>query len=229
SDFRLVTNLFGTARRAEMAFGERPLRLVRRLVELAETLLPPTPAALWDARDVARDLIKVGTRRVPKGPIVDRITSDIRLDRLPALTCWPDDGGPFITLPLVYTTHPDRRGHNLGMYRKQVYDRRRTGMHWQIGKGGGYHYAVAEARGQALPVTVFLGGPPALMLAAVAPLPENLPEMMLASLIAGERLRRCPGPGAHGLVADAEFALVGQVAPRVRRPEGPFGDHYGYY
>ena len=68
-----------------------------------------------------------------------------RLDRLPALTCWPEDGGPFITLPLVYTTHPDRRrGHNLGMYRMQVYDARSTGMHWQIGKGGGYHYAVAE-------------------------------------------------------------------------------------
>jgi 3-polyprenyl-4-hydroxybenzoate decarboxylase len=102
-------------------------------------------------------------------------------------------------------------------------------MHWQIGKGGGFHYAVAEARGESLPVTVFLGGPPALILAAIAPLPENVPELMLASLLLGRRLRRVGGIGPHPLVADAEFALVGNVPPRVRRPEGPFGDHYGYY
>ncbi|MGH9254488.1 MAG: UbiD family decarboxylase domain-containing protein, partial [Vicinamibacterales bacterium] len=109
SDFRLVTNLFGTARRAELAFGERPLRLVRRLVELAETLLPPSVAGLWSARDVGLELVKVGSRRVATGPVVESVTSDVRLDRLPVLTCWPEDGGPFITLPIVYTTHPDRR------------------------------------------------------------------------------------------------------------------------
>jgi UbiD family decarboxylase len=151
------------------------------------------------------------------------------LDRLPAITSWPEDGGPFITLPLVYTTHPDRHGHNLGMYRMHVHDARSTGMHWQIGKGGGYHYAVAEARHQSLPVTVMLGGPPALILSAVAPLPENVPELMLASLIAGERLPQVHGQGPHPLVASAEFALMGEVQPGVRRPEGPFGDHYGYY
>jgi UbiD family decarboxylase len=153
----------------------------------------------------------------------------VRLDRLPVLTCWPEDGGPFITLPLVYTTHPDRRGHNLGMYRMQVHSERTTGMHWQIGKGGGYHYAVAEARGQRLPATVFLGGPPAMILAAVAPLPENVPELLLASLIAGERLPQVHGHGPHPLLATAEFALIGEVPPHVRQPEGPFGDHYGYY
>ncbi|HEU5320204.1 MAG TPA: UbiD family decarboxylase domain-containing protein, partial [Methylomirabilota bacterium] len=125
--------------------------------------------------------------------------------------------------------HPDRRAHNLGMYRMQVHSARTAGMHWQIGKGGGYHYAVAEARGQRLPATVFLGGPPAMILAAVAPLPENVPELLLASLIAGERLPRCPGPGPHPLIASAEIALSGSVPPRVRAPEGPFGDHYGYY
>ncbi len=229
SDFRLVTNLFGTARRAELAFGERPLRLIRRLVELAETLLPPTPAALWGARDVGLDLLKVGMRKVATGPVVERVTSQVRLDRLPALTCWPEDGGPFVTLPLVYTTHPDRRGHNLGMYRMHVHDQRTTGMHWQIGKGGGYHYGLAEARNQKLPVTVFLGGPPALILSAIAPLPENIPELLLASLIAGEKLPQVHGHGPHPLIATAEFALMGEVAPRVRRPEGPFGDHYGYY
>ena len=229
SDFRLTTNLFGTARRAELAFGDRPLRLIRRLVELAETLLPPTPAALWGARDVAVEAVKVGMRSVSTGPVLDRLTAEVRLDRLPALTCWPEDGGPFITLPLVYTTHPDRPGHNLGMYRMHVQDARTTGMHWQVGKGGGYHYQVAEARGQALPATVFLGGPPALILAAIAPLPENVPEMLLASLIAGGKIPRVAGVGPHPLVASAEFALMGEVPPRLRRPEGPFGDHYGYY
>jgi UbiD family decarboxylase len=229
SDFRLVTNLFGTAKRAELAFGERPLRLIRRVVELVETIMPPTPAKLWGARDVGLELLKVGTRRISSGPVTERVTHDVRLDRLPSLTCWPEDGGPFVTLPLVYTAHPDRPGHNLGMYRMQVYDARTTGMHWQIGKGGGYHYAVAEARGQKLPATVFLGGPPALILSAVAPLPENVPELMLASLIAGQRLSQIHGYGSHPLIANAEFALIGDVPPRLRKPEGPFGDHYGYY
>jgi 4-hydroxybenzoate decarboxylase subunit C len=227
--FPLVTNLFGTARRAELAFGTRPLRLVKRLVHLAETLLPPTLAKLWDARDVAREAPRLGTSRRAGGPIAERVTTDVRLDRLPALTCWPEDGGPFITLPLVYTEHPDRPGHNLGMYRLQVFDHQTTGMHWQIGKGGGFHYAAAEAQGRSLPVTVLLGGPPALILSAIAPLPENVPELMLASLIAGERLQMATGLGPHAVPARAEFALIGRVPARTRRPEGPFGDHYGYY
>jgi 3-polyprenyl-4-hydroxybenzoate decarboxylase len=115
------------------------------------------------------------------------------------------------------------------MYRLHVHDARTTGMHWQIGKGGGFHYQAAESRNESLPVTVFLGGPPALILAAIAPLPENVPELMLASLIAGERLRRVEGTWPHPLVAEAEMALIGTVPPRERRPEGPFGDHYGYY
>ena len=167
ADFPLVTNLFGTARRAELAFGERPHRLIRRLVELVETVLPPTPASLWGARDLAADLFRVGLRRARHGPVTDVVTDDVRLDRLPAMTTWPEDGGPFITLPLVFTEHPDGRGHNLGIYRMQIYDARTTGMHWQIGKGGGFHYHATETRGAALPVTVFLGGPPALILSAV--------------------------------------------------------------
>jgi UbiD family decarboxylase len=177
--------------------------------------------------------LRIGLRRKARGPVTDVVTRDVDLGRLPILTCWPEDGGPFITLGLVHTEPPEdeRRTSrsNLGVYRLQVHGPRRTGMHWQIGKGGGFHYAAAEAAGRGLPVTVFLGGPPALILAAVAPLPENVPELLLASLLLGRRLPLCQGPGPHALVADAEFALVGTVPPVVRQPEGPFGDHYGYY
>lgn len=230
SDTPLVTNLFGTPERARLAFGERPHRLIRRLTSLVHELVPPTPAKLWGARDVAREALRIGLGRPRRrAPVTEVVEREPRLHRLPVLTTWPEDGGPFVTLPLVYTEHPDGLGPNLGMYRLQVHDRATTGMHWQIGKGGGFHYAVAEERGEALPATVFLGGPPALILAAIAPLPENVPELMLASLIAGRRLRRARGPAEHPLLADAEIALVGRVPPGTRRPEGPFGDHYGYY
>ncbi|MCD4749799.1 MAG: UbiD family decarboxylase [Thermoanaerobaculales bacterium] len=229
SDFPLVTNLFGTADRAAMAFGSRPGQLVRKLVELVQTAMPPDVGDLWRARDLVAAAFRIGTRKVRTGPVAEVLQEPPNLDRLPVLTSWAEDGGPFVTLPLVYTEHPENGGSNLGMYRLQIHDRTTTGMHWQIGKGGGFHYRIAEAAGRSLPVTVFLGGPPALILAAVAPLPENVPELVLASLISGARLRRCAGPGVHALVAEAEFALVGHVAARERLPEGPFGDHYGYY
>ena len=113
----------------------------------------------------------------------------------------------------------------------QVYDAETAGLHWQIQKGGGFHYHAAEQLGQPLPVTVFLGGPPALLVSAVAPLPENVPELMLASLLSGTKLKVTDGPkgGWHRLIAEAEFALVGNAPPHERRLEGPFGDHYGYY
>jgi UbiD family decarboxylase len=152
------------------------------------------------------------------------------LSELPLLTTWPLDGGPFITLPLVYTEHPTTGVHNLGMYRIQRYDDSTTGLHCQIGKGGGFHLLAAKELGRKLPVQISVGGPPALILAAIAPLPEQVPELIFASFVMGGKLPLVDNPyGPLPLIESAEFTLIGEVDPHEMRPEGPFGDHYGYY
>ncbi|MBL8115262.1 MAG: UbiD family decarboxylase [Acidobacteria bacterium] len=230
SPFPVVTNLFGTNGRVEMAFGRRPKEFIETLVKAAVELVPPTPKKLWGYRSFFGQGLKVGLAETNRAPVTEIVEDDVDLTRLPALTQWPEDGGPFLTLPLVYTEHPEKHEHNLGIYRIQIHERARTGVHWQIGKGGGFHHHVAEKNGKPLPLTIFLGGPPALMLGALAPLPEGVPELLLSSLLLGGRLPLTRVPGhPHRLVANAEFALTGEVPPHVRRPEGPFGDHYGYY
>jgi len=230
SRYSVVTNLFGTTRRIDLAFGPKPESIIRDLVHIAESILPPKPAELWDHRSLVFELLKLGTSNTSRAPVTQVADQPARLNELPVLTTWQEDGGPFITLPLVYTENPTTKKHNLGVYRMQVFDPASTGLHWQIQKGGGFHYREAERENQNLPVTVFLGGPPALILAAIAPLPEDVPELVLASLLAGQRLKMVKVPqSAHRLAAEAEFALVGSAIPHERRIEGPFGDHYGYY
>lgn len=229
SDFPVVTNLFGTNKRLELAFGSKPQQFVKDVVHLAETIMPPTLGKLWDNRNLFRDATRIGLTSGSSGSILEVCQQPARLSELPMLTSWHGDGGPFVTLPLVYTEHPDGRGHNLGMYRIQRHDDTTTGIHWQIHKGGGYHYFEAEKNNQPLPLTLYIGGPPALMLSAIAPLPEDIPELILTSLLMGKKLKMTKDPlGGHDLVANAEFAVKGVVPPHLRRPEGPFGDHYGY-
>ena len=230
SPWPLVTNLFGTARRVELAFGPRPEALVQRLAEAPHTLLPPSLSRLWQQRDLLSALLRVGRRFRRRPPLLANIATPPQLSRLPLLRTWQDDGGPFVTLPLVYTEHPQGLGSNLGMYRVQRYADDRVGLHMQIGKGGGFHLAEYERLGRPMPVNIHIGGPPALILAAIAPLPENVPEILLASLILGSRLTSARNPsGPLPVVGDAEFCIVGEVKPGARHPEGPFGDHYGYY
>lgn len=231
SRFPVVTNLFGTAKRIELAFGRRPEEFIKQLVGVAESLLPPNRSELWKHRKLVRDFLKLGTRNVARAPVTEVVQQRVQFGQLPVLTTWQEDGGPFITLPLVYTENPTTKKHNLGIYRMQIYDANTAGLHWQIQKGGGFHYHAAEQMNQNLPVTVFLGGPPALIISAIAPLPEDVPELILASLLGGEKLRMVKNPigGAHRLVAEAEFALIGHAPPHLRQSEGPFGDHYGYY
>src|SRR6267154_480956 len=230
SSYPVVTNLFGTPKRIDLAFGPKPEQFVKELVSVAEALLPPQRSELWKRRSLVRDFLKLGTRTVARGPVTEVFDRTGRLDHLPVLTTWHEDGGPFITLPLVYTENPITKKHNLGIYRMQVYDDNTAGLHWQIQKGGGFHYRAAEELNQPLPVTVFLGGRRALIKKDVAPLPDDMPELVLASLLQGQKLKMAKNPaGGHRLVAEAEFALVGHAQPHERRPEGPFGDHYGYY
>lgn len=230
ASFPLATNLFGTQRRVELAFGTRPENLVRQIARLPEELVPPTLGKLWNHRSLLFDLARIGMKRRNSGPVTEVVDEPAKLTRLPLLTTWKEDGGPFVTLPLVYTQHPETGIPNLGMYRLQRFDDDSTGFHCQIGKGAGFHLAAAKELGQKLPVNVYIGGPPALILSAIAPLPENVPELLLASLVLGKRFELAKNPlGPLPLAAKAEFALVGEVDPNEYRPEGPFGDHYGYY
>ena len=229
-DMPVVTNLFGTKKRVDLAFGPKPEAFVEKAVELLHTIMPPTLGKLWSERDFFWRATGLGNRRVGSGAVTQVVNTPPRIDKIPMLKSWIEDGGDFVTLPLVYTEHPDDGRHNLGMYRIQRHSDSTTGMHWQIGKGGGFHHHIAQNRGEDLPVTLFVGGPPALILSAIAPLPENVPELVLASLLLGKRLPICDNPaGPHPLVADCEFAFVGRVKPHDVQPEGPFGDHYGYY
>ncbi|MGQ0540579.1 MAG: UbiD family decarboxylase [Blastocatellia bacterium] len=231
SKFPVVTNLFGTIKRIELAFGKRPQEFVRRAVEMVEVLIPPKIGKLWGYRDMGLTALKLGTKKVRNAPVLESRQQKVDLNELPFLQLWHEDGGHFITLPLVYTESPTSGKSNLGMYRIQRYDETTTGIHWQIGKGGGFHHFEAEQRNEPLPVTVFLGGPPALIISAIAPLPEDVPELMLASLLANSKIGLAENPiaGHHRLVAEAEFAICGHVPPHERKSEGPFGDHYGYY
>lgn len=231
STFPVITNMFGTIKRIELAFGKKPQDFVRRAVEMVDILVPPKIGKLWGYRDMGLTALKLGTKQVRNAPVLESRQIEVDLEQLPLLQLWHEDGGHFVTLPLVYTESPSSGKPNLGMYRIQRYDKTTTGIHWQIGKGGGFHYFEAEQKNESLPVTIFLGGPPALILSAIAPLPEDVPELMLASLLADSKIGMAKNPleAHHRLVANAEFAICGHVPPHKRRPEGPFGDHYGYY
>lgn len=224
-NFPVVTNLFGSERRVELAFGNDTLDNMARLVNLAHTL-PPRLGDLWHERRLLTRLLRLGTRR-GKSRLYCQLSPDVT--QLPALTSWHSDGGAFLTLPLVHSRDLINHKDNLGIYRMQIYAPDEMGMHFQIGKGGGYHLYQAEQLGRALEVNVYLGGPPALMLAAIAPLPENIPELLLCSLLMGQKLPCAINPhGQLDVLNDVEFCLSGIVPAGVRRSEGPFGDHYGY-
>ncbi|MEI6211197.1 MAG: UbiD family decarboxylase [bacterium] len=230
SRIRLVTNLYGTQARVDRVFSRPPAEIGALLASVATDLIPPSPAKVWQSRNKIFRLLQARMKNVSRAPVLAELHEPPALDRLPCLTCWPQDGGPFFTLPLVHTCHPETGVGNLGIYRMQRFDASSTGMHWQIEKGGGFHFQQACARHQPLPISVILGGPPALTLAAIAPLPEGIDERILAALILGQPLemilRRTTG---HRIPAQAEMVIEGTVTPGDCQREGPFGDHLGHY
>lgn len=227
--FPVATNLYGSAKRIELAFGVKPKELVQKIARTVETLIPPSLSKLWEARELGFAALKIGTKKVGRAPVLESHLDNVL--ELPALKSWPNDGGRFITLPLVYTESPVSKKGNLGMYRIQFHDSKTVGMHIQIHRGGGFHYFEAESKSQGLPAHIYIGGPPAMTLAAIAPLPEELSELVIASLALGEKLRvhRNLDLSPLPIVADSDFLIIGEIPPFERRPEGPFGDHYGYY
>jgi UbiD family decarboxylase len=229
--FPVATNLYGSEGRIRLAFGTAGLDFVKRVADFAKNAIPPKPTKLWGYRDLAFTALRLGLKKINRAPVLENHLNPLDTKELPQLVSWPMDGGPFVTLPLVYTESPKSGKPNLGMYRVQLHDATRVGMHIQIHRGGGFHYHEAEEMGQSLPVHINVGGPPALTIAAVAPLPEEIPETVLASLLTGEKIRYQKKPDLSPLpfLADADFILAGKIPPVDRIPEGPFGDHYGYY
>ncbi|MEA3199781.1 MAG: 4-hydroxy-3-polyprenylbenzoate decarboxylase [Thermoplasmata archaeon] len=229
----VLINAFGTDARMALALGREPAQVGKDLMALVKTRPPRSFREMISLARRARDVLKFPPRRVRRAACQQIVeTGDaVDLTRLPVLTCWPLDAGPFITLPQVYTRDPETGERNMGMYRMQVFGPRETGMHWQTHKHGAEHFRKAKKLGVRLPVAVALGGDPALTYGATAPLPPGFDEVMLCGYIRRERMRmvKCKTVDLE-VPADAEIVLEGYVDPaEPLRTEGPFGDHTGYY
>jgi 4-hydroxy-3-polyprenylbenzoate decarboxylase len=230
--FPMVSNLFGTIDRARFMFRDT-IERVERLVELK---IDPSQGFRHPLRyaGVARTALTTMPRTVGRGEVTANETT---ISQLPQQVSWPEDGGAFITLPQVYTEdvrEPGLRGSNLGMYRIQLSGGqyapdREVGLHYQIQRSIGVHHKAAIQAGKPFRVNVFIGGPPAMMLAAVMPLPEGMSELMFAGALGGGRIRMIRRADGLPIHADTDFAICGTVIPDKLLPEGPFGDHLGYY
>ncbi len=229
STFPLVMNLFGSARRIELAFGREPGRIGEELVGAVQGMNPPSLGSLWRQRGLLGRARHMRTQIVRRAP-VQQVEEAPDIGRLPHLKTWPRDGGRFVTFGPTLTHDPGSHRRNYGLYRLQVFGPTETGMHWQSMKGGRGHYAEAERLHRALPAAVILGGDPVLMLAAVMPLPEDVDEIAFAGFLRGAPVPMVRARSMDMLVpASAEFILEGEVPPDERRIEGPFGDHFGHY
>src|SRR5579884_3788017 len=227
----VASNVFGSIERMCLALGVKTLDDLAN--EIDGLLTPAMPRGLLDAvkllPTVAR-LKDLMPRTVKDAPCHEVVRHDPSLDELPILKCWPEDGGRYITLPLVFTKDPETGMRNIGTYRMQVYDARTTGMHWQRHKGGAQHYRTAERLGRRLDVAVALSAEPVLPYCATAPMPEGLDELLLGGFLARRRIEmvKCVTVDLE-VPASAHIVLEGYVEPGERRREGPFGDHTGFY
>jgi 4-hydroxy-3-polyprenylbenzoate decarboxylase len=229
----LAMNVFGTERRLCMALGITRLDEVgERIGELLKPELPHGLSGMRDALGKVAQLRSVPPKHVKSAPCQQVVLTgdEVDLEALPALHTWPGDGGAFFNLGLTHTKHPETGQRNLGLYRLQRHDARTIGMHWQIHKDSTNHYAVAQRRGERLPVAVAFGCPPVVTYAATAPLPADIDEYLFAGFVQRERveLTDCHTVPLQ-VPAQCEVVLEGWLEPGVTRPEGPFGDHTGFY
>lgn len=232
SAFPLLINSYGTWQRMAWALGVEDIESIGR--EIEEILKTQPPSGFLDKLMMLPKLARFGSflpKRVKKGACQEIIETDVNLEILPALKCWPKDGGPYITYPVIFTKDPDTGIRNVGTYRMQVFDKKTTGMHWQIHKGGAKHYQRYRELGEKVPVAVILGGDPAYGYVATAPLPDNVDELILAGFLRKRAVEMVPCKTIDMEVpADADFVLEGTVDPTEPLvKEGPFGDHTGYY
>jgi 4-hydroxy-3-polyprenylbenzoate decarboxylase len=230
-DIPVAVNLFGSMKRMCTALNVSNLNELAD--EIGELTTPKLPSGMFDALKmlpVVNRLRDLMPKTVTDGPCQEVVRKNGTLDELPILKTWPDDGGRYITLPMVFTKDPETGMRNVGTYRMQVFDGRSTGMHWQRHKGGAQHYRVAERLKKRMPVAVALGPDPALAFSATAPMPEGLDELMLAGFLRRDRVElvKCVTIDME-VPANAQIVLEGYVEPGERRREGPFGDHTGFY
>ena len=232
-DMPVLMNAFGSFKRMSLALEVDSLdALGDEILNFIEAEAPNTLIKKLKIIPKLKRLASAFPKMVNSGPCQDIVLQGDELDltKLPVLKCWPDDGGPFITLPLVFTKHPETGIRNVGMYRMQVFDKNTTGMHWHTHKGGAHHYRIAEELGQKLEVAVAIGPDPAMTYAATAPLPDDLDETLFAGFLrqAPVELVKCKTVNLE-VPANSQIVLEGYVKPHERRIEGPFGDHTGYY
>lgn len=230
SDFPVVTNLFGSYQRIAWALGRKTFKDIQNIIPES---LPSIPSSLKEALSALAGAVKLKkikpktVKNAPSQQIV--LTDEADITKLPVLKCWPHDGGRFITLPLVITKDPETLTQNIGMYRMQIYDSKTTGMHWHVHHDGCQNFLKSDKQ-KPFEVAVALGGEPALIYAATAPLPHGIDEAYLASYLNGKPVELVKAKTVDLLVpANAEFIIEGYVVHGETQLEGPFGDHTGYY
>ena len=227
--FPLAMNVLASDKRIELALGKHPDQLGEELITFMEDAMPPGPKVFFKHAGITKRIFSTLPKKTCR-PTSQEVVINPDLNDIPVITSWPEDGGPFITLPQVFTYDPHDGKRNVGMYRMQIFDGQTTGMHWQIQKGGGFHYYQARKMDREFEIAVALGTDPALLLATVAALPEGIDEVMFSGFLRGKRTRMVNGKSVSIKVpADAEFILEGTVHLTELRMEGPFGDHFGHY
>jgi 4-hydroxy-3-polyprenylbenzoate decarboxylase len=227
----LLINAFGSNKRMAMALGVDELDSIGR--EIDEIIHMPLPTGIVEKLKMipkVAQFAKFPPKMVSRAPCQEVVINTPALSLLPIIKCWPQDGGKFVTLPMVFTKSLSDGSRNCGMYRLHVYDEQTTGMHWHIHHDGARHFREYKAAGTRMPVAVALGGDPAVTYAATAPMPAGVDEMLLAGFLRKKPVEmvKCKTIDME-IPAEAEIILEGYVDPQEERMEGPFGDHTGYY